>query len=152
MTSSCSVADAAAAPSFASARRREAALPAQTVTAALCNLRSVSQWVRRVYIPHPRRETNSSLSSPATAVCIPHLCESRPHAARCACEVHGMKCGWRCPCERSAQRSAAVSRQHRLGWFWKGAHRNAGSERNVFRRAERASGEEQRSVERRKTA
>ena len=40
---SCSVADAAAAPSFASARRREAALPAQTVTAALCNLRSVSQ-------------------------------------------------------------------------------------------------------------
>ena len=42
--------DAAAAPSFASARRREAALPAQTVTAALCNLRSVSQWVRRVYI------------------------------------------------------------------------------------------------------
>ena len=92
---SCSVADAAAAPSFASARRREAALPAQTVTAALCNLRSVSQWVRRVYIPHPRRETNRSLSSPATAVCIPHLCESRPHAARCACEVHGMKCGWR---------------------------------------------------------
>ena len=92
---SCSVADAAAAPSFASARRREAALPAQTVTAALCNLRSVSQWVRRVYIPHPRRETDRSLSSPATAVCIPHLCESRPHAARCACEVHGMKCGWR---------------------------------------------------------
>jgi len=38
-------------------------------------------------------------------------------------------------CERSAQRSAAVSRQHGLGWFWKGAHRNAGSERNVFTRA-----------------
>ena len=60
-----------------------------------CNLRSVSQWVRRVYIPELRRETDRSLSSPATAVCIPHLCESRPHAARCACEVHGMKCGWR---------------------------------------------------------
>ena len=95
MTSSCSVADAAAAPSFASARRREAALPAQTVTAALCNLRSVSQWVRRVYIPHPRRETDRPLSSPATAVCIPHVCESRPHATRCARAVHGMKCGWR---------------------------------------------------------
>jgi hypothetical protein len=55
----------------------------------------VSQWVRRVYQPELRRETDRSLSSPATAVCIPHLCESRPHAARCACEVHGMKCGWR---------------------------------------------------------
>ena len=104
---SCSVADAAAAPSFASARRREAALPAQTVTAALCNLRSVSQWVRRVYIPHPRRETDRSLSSPATAVCIPHVCESRPHATRCACAVHGMKCGWR------AARVSALHRDRR---------------------------------------
>ena len=104
---SCSVADAAAAPSFASARRREAALPAQTVTAALCNLRSVSQWVRRVYIPHPRRETDRPLSSPATAVCIPHVCESRPHATRCACAVHGMKCGWR------AARVSALHRDRR---------------------------------------
>ena len=93
---SCSVADAAAAPSFASARRREAADRAQTATTALLDLRSVSQWVRRVYQPELRRETDRLLSSPATAVCIiPHLCESRPHAARCACEVHGMKCGWR---------------------------------------------------------
>ena len=99
MTSSCSVADAAAAPSFASARRREAGDRAQTVTAALCNLRSVSQWVRRVYSPQPRRVTDRSLSSPATAVCIPHVCGSRPHATRCACAVHGMKCGWRA-CER----------------------------------------------------
>ena len=98
MTSSCSVADAAAAPSFASARRREAADRAQTATTALLDLRSVSQWVRRVYQPELRRETDRSLSSPATAVCIPHLCESRPHAARCACEVHGMKCGW-CACD-----------------------------------------------------
>ena len=35
-------------------------------------------------------------------------------------------------CERSAQRSAAVSRQHRLGWFSKGAHRNAGSKRTIL--------------------
>ena len=95
MTSSCSVADAAAAPSFASARRREAADRAQTATTALLDLRSVSQWVRRVYQPELRRETDRSLSSPATAVCIPHVCESRPHATRCACAVHGMKCGWR---------------------------------------------------------
>jgi hypothetical protein len=47
------------------------------------NLRSVSQWVRRVYRPQPRRETDRSLSSPATAVCIPHVCESRPHAPAC---------------------------------------------------------------------
>ena len=95
VTSSCSVADAAAAPSFASARRREAADRAQTATTALLDLRSVSQWVRRVYQPELRRETDRSLSSPATAVCIPHVCESRPHATRCACAVHGMKCGWR---------------------------------------------------------
>ena len=38
---SCSVADAAAAPSFASARRREAADRAQTATTALLDLRSV---------------------------------------------------------------------------------------------------------------
>ena len=92
---SCSVADAAAAPSFASARRREAADRAQTATTALLDLRSVSQWVRRVYQPELRRETDRSLSSSATAVCIPHVCGSRPHAMRCACAVHGMKCGWR---------------------------------------------------------
>ena len=55
---SCSVADAAAAPSFASARRREAADRAQTATTALLDLRSVSQWVRRVYQPELRRETD----------------------------------------------------------------------------------------------
>ena len=114
---SCSVADAAAAPSFASARRREAADRAQTATTALLDLRSVSQWVRRVYQPELRRETDRSLSSPATAVCIiPHLCESRPHAARCACEVHGMKCGW-CDMRWCGLVSAAVSRQGGLGWF-----------------------------------
>ena len=95
LTSSCSVADAAAAPSFDSARRHEAADRAQTATTALLDLRSVSQWVRRVYQPELRRKTDRSLSSPATAICILHVCESRPHAARCACEVHGMKCGWR---------------------------------------------------------
>ena len=58
------------------------------------NLRSVSQWVHRVYRPQPRRETDGSLSSPATAECISHVCETRPHAARCAWAVHGMKC-WR---------------------------------------------------------
>jgi len=47
--------------------------------------------------------------------------------------------------------SAAVSRQHGLGWFLKSAHRNAGAERNVLRCGEEASGEEQRSGERRKT-
>ena len=107
LTSSCSVADAAAAPSFDSARRHEAADRAQTATTALLDLRSVSQWVRRVYQPELRRETDRSLSSPATAVCIPHLCESRPHAARCACEVHGMKCGWR------AARVSALHRDRR---------------------------------------
>ena len=95
LTSSCSIADAAAAPSFASARRREAADRAQTATTALLDLRSVSQWVRRVYQPELRRETDRSLSSSATAVCIPHVCGSRPHAMRGACAVHGMKCGWR---------------------------------------------------------
>ena len=115
---SCSVADAAAAPSFASARRREAADRAQTATTALLDLRSVSQWVRRVYQPELRRKTDRSLSSPATAICILHVCESRPHAARCACEVHGMKCGW-CACDMRwcGLVSAAVSRQGGLGWF-----------------------------------
>jgi len=94
LTSSCSVADAAAAPSFASARRREAADRAQMATTALLDLRSVSQWLRRMYQPELRREIDRSLSSPATAICIIHVCESRPHAARCACEVHGMKFGW----------------------------------------------------------
>jgi hypothetical protein len=60
---------------------------AQTATTALLDLRRVSQWVRRVYQPELRRETDRSLSSPATAICILHVCESRPHAARCACEV-----------------------------------------------------------------
>ena len=55
LTSSCSVADAAAAPSFDSARRHEAADRAQTATTALL-LRSVSQWVRRVYQPELRRK------------------------------------------------------------------------------------------------
>ena len=117
LTSSCSIADAAAAPSFDSARCHEAADRAQTATTALL-LRSVSQWVRRVYQPELRRKTDRSLSSPATAICILHVCESRPHAARCACEVHGMKCGW-CACDMRwcGLVSAAVSRQGGLGWF-----------------------------------
>ena len=45
--------------------------------------------------PELRRETDRSLSSPAAAICILHVCESRPHATRCLCAVHGMKCGWR---------------------------------------------------------
>ena len=103
-TSSCSVADAATAPSFASTPRRaelrERAAPRGSRSGAdghdcSFDLRSVSQWVRRVYRPQPRRETDRLLSSPATAECISHVCGSRPHATRCAWAVHGMKCGWR---------------------------------------------------------
>jgi len=104
LTSSCSVADAATAPSFASTPRR-AELGER---AALRGNRSgadghdcSSRLAQRVAVgaqsvqPQPRRETDRSLSSPATAVCISQVCGSRPHATRCAWAVHGTNCGWR---------------------------------------------------------
>ena len=124
--------DAAAAPSFDSARRREAADRAQTATTALLDLRSVSQWVRRVYQPELRRETDRSLSSPATAICILHVCESRPHATRC---VRGARDEVRLVCVRHEMVRVSVGGSFAARWarmVLKSAHRNAGSERNVF--------------------
>ena len=85
---SCSVADAAAAPSFASARRREAALPAQTVTAALCNLRSVSQLgcaecTSRTPGGKPIGRCRRLLLLYASHTCANHVLMLRAARARC---------------------------------------------------------------------
>ena len=84
-TSSCSVADAAAVPSFGSGRRREAADRAQTATTALLDLRSVSQWVRRVYQPQLRRETDGRhlLLLSASRTCADRVLMLRAARGRC---------------------------------------------------------------------